>query len=194
MSIRGVCCLKKLFSEPFCKVDNSSISYLLSRSYRFYELALFLFLRFYLFIYREEEGREKEMERNMDEQEIHWSVASCMPPTGDLACNPGMCPDREFNRWPLVHGPAFNSRSYSSQGQLALSVSHLLVILNFAKFWERKWSWSSGPIYQPVVQMASKICTQKSEDRREGQLWEMRRCAAWDVLSAGFPMDQQITP
>ena len=71
MSIRGVCCLKKLFSEPFCKVDNSSISYLLSRSYRFYELALFLFLRFYLFIYREEEGREKEMERNMDEQEIH---------------------------------------------------------------------------------------------------------------------------
>ena len=24
-----------------------------------------------------------------------------MPPTGDLACNPGMCPDWELNRWPF---------------------------------------------------------------------------------------------
>ena len=25
-------------------------------------------------------------------------VASCVPPTGDLACNPGMCPDWELSQ------------------------------------------------------------------------------------------------
>ena len=45
------------------------------------------FLRFYLFIFRE---RRREGER---EGEKHQRVvASCTPPTGDLACNPGMCP------------------------------------------------------------------------------------------------------
>ena len=28
-------------------------------------------------------------------------VASCVPPTGDLACNPGMCPDWESNWQPF---------------------------------------------------------------------------------------------
>ena len=28
-------------------------------------------------------------------------VASHAPPTGDLACNPGMCPDWELNRRPF---------------------------------------------------------------------------------------------
>ena len=49
--------------------------------------------RFYLFIYLltylREWGREGEREG-----EIHQGVvASLMPPTGDLAPNPGMCPD-----------------------------------------------------------------------------------------------------
>ena len=48
-----------------------------------------------LFIFRER-GREEERERN-----IHQSVASCTPPTGDLAQNPGMCPDWESNGFPL---------------------------------------------------------------------------------------------
>ena len=34
------------------------------------------------------------MERNM--------VASHVPPTGDLACNPGICPDWEWNQRPLA--------------------------------------------------------------------------------------------
>ena len=29
-------------------------------------------------------------------------VSSCAPPTGDLACNPSMCPDWESNRQPLA--------------------------------------------------------------------------------------------
>ena len=28
-------------------------------------------------------------------------VASCTPPTGDLACNPGMCPHWELNQPPF---------------------------------------------------------------------------------------------
>ena len=39
------------------------------------------------------EGREEEGERNIDVP----SVASHVPPTRDLALNPGMCPDRESN-------------------------------------------------------------------------------------------------
>ena len=51
---------------------------------------------FYLFIYFYTEGKgEREGGKH------HCVVASCMPPTGDLACNPGMCPDWEWNEWPF---------------------------------------------------------------------------------------------
>ena len=39
------------------------------------------------------EGREKEMERNINV----WLLLAC-PQMGDLACNPGMCPDWESNQ------------------------------------------------------------------------------------------------
>ena len=52
------------------------------------------FKRFYLFIYFRERGREGEREG----EKHQCVVASCMPPTGDLARNPGMCPDWESNR------------------------------------------------------------------------------------------------
>ena len=45
-----------------------------------------------------ERGREeKDRERNIDVREIHRLVAFLMPPSGDLAHNPGMCPDWELN-------------------------------------------------------------------------------------------------
>ena len=52
-----------------------------------------VFLRFYSFIFRDggEEG-EREGEKN---QHV---VASHTLPTGDLAHNPGMCPDWDSNR------------------------------------------------------------------------------------------------
>ena len=37
----------------------------------------------------------------MDVGEKHPSVASHMPPTGGLACNPGMCPHWELNQQTL---------------------------------------------------------------------------------------------
>ena len=56
----------------------------------------FFFLRFYLFIFREK-GRQGEKEG----EKHQCVVASCMPPMGDLAHNPGMCPDWESNQQPF---------------------------------------------------------------------------------------------
>ena len=72
-----------------------------------------MFLRFYLFIFYREEGREKEGEKH------HCVVASHVAPTGDLAHNPGMCPDWESNRQPFGSQPVLNPLSYTtSQGSL----------------------------------------------------------------------------
>ena len=54
------------------------------------------------------EGREGE--------KYQCVVASHMAPTGDLACNPGMCPDWESNRGPYGLQPVLNPLSYTSQG------------------------------------------------------------------------------
>ena len=59
----------------------------------------FLFLRFYYFIFR---GRGREREKD---GEKHQLVASCTSPTGDMAHNPGTCPDGELN-WPPFHSQA----------------------------------------------------------------------------------------
>ena len=54
-------------------------------------VAYFLdYLFIYLFLERGEGEREGKIHQCM--------VASFVPPTGDLACNPGMCPDWELNR------------------------------------------------------------------------------------------------
>ena len=54
-------------------------------------LIYLFFLRLYLFIFREGKG-EREGEKHQ------CVVASQAPPTGDLACNPGMCPEWELNQ------------------------------------------------------------------------------------------------
>ena len=55
-----------------------------------------LFKRFYLFIFRERGGGEKERERNID-----WLPLIGAPP-GDKTQNPGICPDRESNWQPFA--------------------------------------------------------------------------------------------
>ena len=70
------------------------------------------FLRFYLFIFRE---RGRDGEREGEKQQC--VVASHTPPTGDLAHNPGMCPDWESNQQPFgVHKLVLNPLSHTSQG------------------------------------------------------------------------------
>ena len=57
---------------------------------------LFIFKDF-IYVYLERgEGREKDRERNIDV----WLSLVC-PDYGDLACNPGMCPDWELNQQPF---------------------------------------------------------------------------------------------
>ena len=41
--------------------------------------------------------RQREREGERGGEKYQCVVASRMPPTGDLACNPGMCPDWESN-------------------------------------------------------------------------------------------------
>ena len=59
-----------------------------------------IFKRFYLFIFRER-GREGERQGETHQR----VVASPTPPTGDLAHNPGMCPDWELNQRPFGSQP-----------------------------------------------------------------------------------------
>ena len=55
-------------------------------------LFLYFFQGFYLFIFRQ---RGREGERKGEKHQC--VVASHAPPTGDLAPNPGICPDWELN-------------------------------------------------------------------------------------------------
>ena len=64
-------------------------------------LRLYIFLRFYLFLEREE-GREKERKRNINVREKHQSVAVVCILTRDRTRNPGNFPDRESNRQPFT--------------------------------------------------------------------------------------------
>ena len=92
-------------------------------------LAFLFFLRFYLFNFRER-GREGEREGEKDQ----CVVASPTSPTGNLACNPGMCPHWELNHKPLVHRLALNPLNYTSQGTLAF-----LGCDSFSKFSYLQW-------------------------------------------------------
>ena len=60
------------------------------------ELLFLFFKKKYLFIFRKKERvGEKEGDK------YQYVVASQAPPTRDLSCNPGMCPDWELNQPPF---------------------------------------------------------------------------------------------
>ena len=87
------CELRKIFLIFKCKLYMSLAGEILtvytgSSTNNSPSLFLFHFSKVYLFIFRErgrEGGRDGEKHQHV--------VASCMPPTDDLACNPGMYPD-----------------------------------------------------------------------------------------------------
>ena len=80
-------------------------------------LKLFVnFFKDYLFIYfYRGEGKEKERERNINV----WLSFAC-PRHGDLACNPGMCPDWESNCQPFGSQASTQPLSHTSQGNYLL--------------------------------------------------------------------------
>ena len=76
------------------------------------------FLKRDFIYYFQREGKGRGM-GNINSWKIHWLVASHMPLTGDLACNPGMCPDWELNRWPFSWQTCAQSTEphHTSQGE-----------------------------------------------------------------------------
>ena len=56
---------------------------------------IYIYIKILLFLDRKGEG-EREGEKHQ------YVVASCVAPTGDLACNPGMCPDWDLNQRPFA--------------------------------------------------------------------------------------------
>ena len=78
-------------------------------------MAVFFFFNkdfIYLFIY----FRERRMEGEREGEKHQCVVVSHVPPTGDLAHDPGMCPDWESNRWPFGSQFTLNLLSYIIQG------------------------------------------------------------------------------
>ena len=73
------------------------------------------FKDFHLFIFR-----ERGLEREREGQKHQCVVASHVAPTGDLACNPGICPDWESNWRSFGSQPALNPLSYTSQGTMSI--------------------------------------------------------------------------
>ena len=101
-------------SFPNIHTMHSLTSYTFSMKKKEHTISLFfrqLFKNFYLFIFRER-GRVGERE----EEKHQCVVSSHAPPTGDLACNPGMCPDWESTGNPGSQ-PALSPLSHTSQGR-----------------------------------------------------------------------------
>ena len=85
-------------------------------------LAVVIFLRFYLFIFRERKGwREGKKHQCV--------VASHASTTGNLAHNPGMCPDWELNRQPFDSQADTQPLSLTSQGYFFFKQSFFFKIL-----------------------------------------------------------------
>ena len=84
-----------------------------SRILKIYIFWKILFIFKYLFIFRER-GRDGERKG----EKCQCVAISHVAPTGDLARNPGMCPDLESNQWPFGSQSMLNPLSYTSQGCL----------------------------------------------------------------------------
>ena len=91
-------CRKHYKAQPFLPLqsqENPSVPQIVTGS-----LLGFFFERFYLFTFRE---RGREGEREVEKHQC--VVVSHVAPTGNLAHNPGMCPDGNGTGDPLVCSP-----------------------------------------------------------------------------------------
>ena len=100
------------------------------------DLSSMFFLKgFYLFIFREEKGREGEKHQCV--------VASWVPSSGDLTCNPGMCPVWESNQQPFGSQAGTQSTEPHQPGPcfsfvIPVSFYFCSMLINFI-LWMRNW-------------------------------------------------------
>ena len=98
----------------------------------------------YLFIFREK-GREGEREG----EKHHCVVASHTPATGDLAHNPGVCPDRESNQQPLGLQEDAQPLSHQSGWVYLFQIFHINGIIQYVAFFV--WLLSLGVIFLSFI-------------------------------------------
>ena len=78
-------------------------------------------------------GRGGKGER-VGEKHQRVVASHVMAPTGDLACNPGMCPDWKLNWQPFGSQPALSSLSYTSRS--FQSYKYLLTMSTHMTLWK----------------------------------------------------------
>ena len=66
--------------------------------------------------------RQRGREGDRGEKKYQCVVASHSPPTGDLARNPGMCPDWESNWWSFNLQPTLSPLSHTSQSNFYIFI------------------------------------------------------------------------
>ena len=79
--------------------------------YLSYCIVYFYFLKDFIYLFL-----ERGWEDNREGEKHQCVVTSHAPPTGDLVCNPGMCPDLNWTSDRLVCRLALNPLSHTSQG------------------------------------------------------------------------------
>ena len=82
--------------HPFSPSPLTSGNYLVTNFFSLTAFKPLSFLKRFYFIYLQTEGKGG---RKRGRETSVWLPR--VPPTGDMACNPGMCPDWEFNQQPL---------------------------------------------------------------------------------------------
>ena len=82
------------------------------------------FIKYFVYLFLDRgERREKERERNISV----WLPLLC-PALGNLACNPGMCPDWEWNQQP------FGSQAGTQSTEPQPARAELLIFVSFVSF------------------------------------------------------------
>ena len=122
-------------------------------------LSLSFFLKEILFIYLLTYLREGEKHQCV--------VASHVPLVGDLACNPGMCPNWESNQWPFgsqastqsteLHQPGPRLLPWFADGHCLLMSLHIIFPLcvslcpNLPFWWRQQSHWISSHLNNLIL-------------------------------------------
>ena len=110
----------------------------------------FIFFKIYLFIFRQT-GREGERKG----EKHQYVVASHTPPTGDLGCNPDMCPDWGSNLEPFGSQAGTQSTEPHQPGLDVISNEK-----NFITPWLKSRSMSIQFLYFDYWILSSMFCCQ----------------------------------